>query len=68
MKSDKVIDLIKKYKNVFGTEEGKAVLADLASRFKKSAYTEDGTALSMAFRDGRRFVYEYIEDKVNKVI
>jgi hypothetical protein len=62
------VDMIKRYKQIFSTEDGKLVLEDLQKKFKKRAYTEDGNALSMAYRDGCRSVYEYIEDKVNKEI
>lgn len=53
--------LKKKYQNVFGSDEGKEVLADIASKCfmdKPVAFAPQGMGidpLAMAFRDGKRF-------------
>ena len=54
------------YKLVFDTPEGKKVLSDLAKRCFVKNTTYNDNAIQMSFNEGRRIVYVYIQDMVEK--
>ena len=65
--NDKLIQLIKNYKFVFGSDEGKRILDDLAKRCHEFVTTHDKqSATESAFLEGQRSVLIFIKNMVNK--
>jgi hypothetical protein len=56
------------YKRVFDTVEGRLVMADLEKRCFVTRTTYSDNAGQMAFSEGRRSVYMFIKDLVDKDI
>ena len=65
--NDKLIQLIKDYKFVFGSDEGKRILDDLSKRCHEFVTTHDKqSATESAFLEGQRSVLIFIKNMVNK--
>ena len=65
--NDKLIQLIKDYKFVFGSDEGKRILDDLSKRCHEYVTTHDKqSATESAFLEGQRSVLIFIKNMVNK--
>tara|TARA_Y100000310_G_C20004852_1_gene500206 strand:+ start:284 stop:499 length:216 start_codon:yes stop_codon:yes gene_type:complete len=65
--NDKRIQLIKDYKFVFGSDEGKRILDDLSKRCHEFVTTHDKqSATESAFLEGQRSVLIFIKNMVNK--
>lgn len=65
--NDKRIQLIKDYKFVFGSDEGKRILDDLSKRCHEYVTTHDKqSATESAFLEGQRSVLIFIKNMVNK--
>ncbi len=65
--NDKRIQLIKDYKFVFGSDEGKRILDDLSKRCHELVTTHDKqSATESAFLEGQRSVLIFIKNMVNK--
>ena len=65
--NDKLIQLIKNYKFVFGSDEGKQILDDLSKRCHEYVTTHDKqSATESAFLEGQRSVLIFIKNMVNK--
>ena len=65
--NDKLIQLIKDYKFVFGGNEGKRILDDLSKRCHEYVTTHDKqSATESAFLEGQRSVLIFIKNMVNK--
>ena len=63
--ADKLKSTIIQYQRTFGTPEGKAVLHDLMANYHVFSGTFDKDPLTMAFREGSRFVIMDILSKLN---
>ena len=65
--NDKRIQLIKDYKFVFGSDEGKRILDDLSKRCHEFVTTHDKqSATESAFLEGQRSVLIFIKNMINK--
>ena len=65
--NDKRIQLIKDYKFVFGSDEGKRILDDLSKRCHEFVTTHDKqSATESAFLEGQRAVLIFIKNMINK--
>ena len=65
--NDKLIQLIKNYKFVFGSDEGKQILDDLSKRCHEFVTTHDKqSSTESAFLEGQRSVLIFIKNMVNK--
>nr|ANO58208.1 hypothetical protein [uncultured Alphaproteobacteria bacterium]ANO58427.1 hypothetical protein [uncultured Alphaproteobacteria bacterium] len=65
--NDRRIQLIKDYKFVFGSDEGKRILDDLSKRCHEYVTTHDKqSATESAFLEGQRSVLIFIKNMVNK--
>jgi len=65
--NNKLKDLIKHYKIVFGSDEGKAVISDLEKRcfYNVTTFSKDNTN-ETAFFEGQRSVLLFIKAMINK--
>jgi len=54
------------YHRVFGTEDGKAVLKDLLKRCYVNYTTVDNDPYKTYFNEGRRSIYAYINNLLNR--
>ena len=63
----KLKDLVKHYKIVFGSDEGKQVISDLEKRchYNVSTFSKDN-ANETAFMEGQRSVLLYIKAMISK--
>ena len=65
--SKKVIELIKSYKIVFKSDEGKKVIEDLEKRCHEFVTTHDkSNSHETAYLEGQRSVLIFIKNMVNK--
>ena len=65
--NDKRIQLIKDYKFVFSSDEGKRILSDLEKRCHEFVTTHDkSNSHETAFLEGQRSVLIFIKNMVNK--
>ena len=65
--NDKRIQLIKDYKFVFSSDEGKRILFDLEKRCHEFVTTHDkSNSHETAFLEGQRSVLIFIKNMVNK--
>ena len=65
--SKKVIELIKSYKIVFKSDEGKKVIEDLEKRCHEFVTTHDkANSHETSFLEGQRSVLIFIKNMVNK--
>ena len=65
--NDKLIQLIKNYKFVFGSDEGKQILDDLSKRCHEYVTTHaKENSHETAFLEGQRSVLIFIKNMVNK--
>ena len=65
--NNKLKDLVKHYKIVFGSDEGKAVVSDLEKRchYNVSTFSKDSTN-ETAFMEGQRSVLLFIKAMISK--
>jgi hypothetical protein len=65
--NNKLKDLIKFYKIVFGSDEGKSVISDLEKRchYNVSTFSKDSTT-ETAFMEGQRSVLLFIKAMISK--
>ena len=65
--NNKLKDLIKHYKIVFGSDEGKSVISDLEKRchYNVSTFSKDSTT-ETAFMEGQRSVLLFIKAMILK--
>ena len=65
--NNKLKDLVKHYKIVFGSDEGKAVVSDLEKRchYNVSTFSKDSTT-ETAFMEGQRSVLLFIKAMILK--
>jgi|TARA_R100000278_G_C5329390_1_gene114111 hypothetical protein len=65
--NNKLKDLVKHYKIVFGSDEGKAVVSDLEKRchYNVSTFSKDSTT-ETAFMEGQRSVLLFIKAMISK--
>jgi hypothetical protein len=61
-------DNAERYKRVFSTPDGKAVLDDLRKRSFVDKTTYDPDIKKMSLHEGRRSLYVYISNLVNKEV
>ena len=65
--NQKVIELIKSYKIVFKSDEGKKVIEDLEKRCHEFVTTHDkNNSHETAFLEGQRSVLIFIKSMINK--
>ncbi len=65
--NSKLQKLIKDYKFVFGSDEGKRILDDLSKRCHEFVTTHDKqSATESAFLEGQRSVLIFIKNMINK--
>ena len=65
--NSKLSQLIKDYNFVFGSDEGKKVLDDLAKRCHVNVTTHDKqSSTESAFLEGQRSVFIFLNNMVNK--
>ena len=65
--SNKVIELIKSYKIVFSSDEGKKVIEDLEKRCHEYVTTHDkNNSHETAFLEGQRSVLIFMKSMINK--
>uniref|UniRef100_A0A6M3LI88 Bbp19-like phage domain-containing protein n=1 Tax=viral metagenome TaxID=1070528 RepID=A0A6M3LI88_9ZZZZ len=62
----KIADKQQVYQRVFNTDDGKAVLKDLESRAFIKVTTYDSDIKKMCINEGRRSLYAYIVNFLNK--
>ena len=63
----KVIELIKSYKIVFSSDEGKKIIEDLEKRCHEFVTTHDKqSATESAFLEGQRSVLIFMKNMINK--
>lgn len=65
--NNKLKDLIKHYKIVFGSDEGKSVISDLEKRchYNVSTFSKDSTT-ETAFMEGQRSVLLFVKAMILK--
>ena len=65
--NSKLSQLIKDYNFVFGSDEGKKVLDDLAKRCHVNVTTHDKqSSTESAFLEGQRSVFIFLNNMINK--
>ncbi len=64
MSEEKVLSLVKSYKHVFATEDGKRVLEHLVRTYMLKTSHVEGDAYSTAFNEGARNVVLFILQKL----